>query len=115
MIATGYYTTKPSNFQKKPKWLHALVKAIVDKLVNNGSSPKKLRRKRSRRRKVAKKVERVLARPRKWHQLQGSPWIGSDNQEHGGEVIEGIAELPDPIEGPSLTEVLAEVRDEERY
>lgn len=114
MAVTGYYTTKPSNFQKKPKWLRALVKAIVDKLVNNGSSPKRLRRKRSRRRKVAKKVEQVLANPKRWHQLQGSPWL-NDNQEHGGEVIEGIAELPDLIEGPSLTEVLAEVRDEERY
>ncbi len=30
-------------------------------------------------------------------------------------MIEEIAELPDPIEGPSLTEVLAEMRGEERY
>ena len=29
--------------------------------------------------------------------------------------MEEIAELPDPIEGPTLTEVLAEIRDEERY
>lgn len=26
-----------------------------------------------------------------------------------------IADLPDPIEGPSLSEVLAEMREEERY
>ena len=81
MIATGYYTTKASNFQRKPKWLRALVKAIVDKLVNDNSSPKKLRRKRSRRKKVAKKIERALARPRRWHQLHGSPWLDG-NQEH---------------------------------
>lgn len=114
MIATGYYTTKASDFQSKPKWLRALVKAVADKLVNDGSSPKKLRRKRSRRKKVAKKIEGALARPKRWHQLHGSPWL-DDNQEHRGEVIVEIAELPDPIEGPTLTDVLAEMRDEERY
>ena len=114
MATTDYYTTKASDFQSKPKWLRALVKAIVDKLVNDGSSPKKLRCKRSRRRKVAKTVERVLAHPKRWHQLHGSPWLDS-NQEDRGEVIEETAELPDPIEGPSLTDVLAEMRDEERY
>ena len=81
MLATGYYTTKTGDYRGKPKWLYALVKAIVDKLVNDGSNPKKLRRKRSRRRKVDKKVERVLARPKRWHQIHGSPWL-NDKQEH---------------------------------
>ncbi len=81
MVSSGYYTTKPSGFQRKPKWLRALIRAVVKKLVNDGSSPKKLRRKRSRRKKVVKKVEKALANPRRWHQIHGSPWIGSDNQQ----------------------------------
>ncbi len=80
MVATGYYTTKPSSFQRKPRWLHALIKAIVYKLVNDSNSPKKLRRQRSRRRKVANKVEQVLARPKGWHQLQGSPWLDNNQK-----------------------------------
>ena len=81
MAATDSYTTKASDYQSKPKWLYALVKAIADKLVNDGSSPKKLRRKRIRRKKVDKKIEKVLARPKGWHQIHGSPWL-DDNQEH---------------------------------
>ncbi len=81
MAATGYYSTKPSSYQGKPRWFHAPIRAIVYKLVKSSDSPKKLRRQRSRRRKAAKKVEQVLARPRGWHQIHGSPWLDS-NQKH---------------------------------
>ncbi len=110
---TDYYTIRTSDYQGKPRWLNAAHRAVVKKLVNGGSR-KKLRRKRSRRRKADKKTKKVLEHPKGWHQIHGSPWL-DDSQEHWGKVIEEVAELPDPIEGPSLTEVLDEIRDEERY
>jgi hypothetical protein len=81
MLTSGYYISTASNYQTKPRWRRALIKSIVDKLVNDGSNPKKLRRKRNRRRKAANKVENVLARPKGWHQLHGSPWL-DDYQKH---------------------------------
>jgi hypothetical protein len=81
MLANDYSTIAACGYEGKPRWRRVLIKAIVSKLGDGGSSRKKLRRKRSRRRKEAKEVEEALARPRRWHQLHGSPWL-TGNQEH---------------------------------
>ena len=81
MITSGYFTTEPNNSQGKPRWLHALSKAFADKLANGGSRRKKSRRKKSRRKTADReKVEKVLAHPRRWHQLHGSPWLDANDQ-----------------------------------
>ena len=70
MATTSYYTLRTSDNQGKLKWLFAARRAVVERLVNGGS-----------RKKVDKKVKELLAHPKGWHQLHGSPWIGSDNQQ----------------------------------
>ena len=71
LFATDYYyTTKSTNYQGKPRWLYALRRAVADKLGNDGSRYKKSRQ----------KIEKVLAHPKRWHQLHGSPWL--DDSDH---------------------------------
>ena len=70
MAATGYYTLRTSDNQGKSRWLNPLRRAISNNLGNG-----------SRRKKADKKIEKVLAHPKGWHQLHGSPWL-NDNQEH---------------------------------
>ena len=67
MLTNGYYTLQAIDYQAKPKWLNALRRAIAFK-SDNGHS----------RRKERKKLEKILARPKGWHQIHGSPWLDSD-------------------------------------
>ena len=71
MATDGYFTLQAIGFQSKPRWLHALRRAIVFKLGNGGS-------RRKRRKKERKRVEQALARPTRWHQIHGSPWFDDD-------------------------------------
>ena len=69
-----YYTLQAIDYQGKPRWLNTLRRAIAFKLGNGGS-------RRKQRKKERKKVERALARPRRWHHIHGSPWLDNDRTD----------------------------------
>lgn len=68
MATNDYYALKAIDYEGKPRWLHALRRAIADKLGSSGSH-----------RKERKKLEKILARPTRWHQIHGSPWLDNNN------------------------------------
>ena len=74
MATDDYYTLQAIGFQGKPRWLHALGRAIVFRLGTGGSRRKQRKRER-------KKVERALARPTRWHQIHGSSWLDRDRTD----------------------------------
>ena len=68
-----YYTLKAIDYQGKPRWLNAIRRAITNMLEGGGSRHRQ-------RKKERKRVEQALARPTRWHQIHGSPWIDGSNQ-----------------------------------
>ncbi|MCQ3812370.1 MAG: hypothetical protein KTV68_17665 [Acidimicrobiia bacterium] len=70
-ITDDYYTTtNDGTRQLKLKRLNTLRRAIANKLGRGGSL-----------RKQRKKIEKILARPKRWNQLHGSSWLDGNNQQ----------------------------------
>ena len=65
------FTTKNySTYQLKLRRLNTLRRAIAKKLGRGGSHDSE-----------HKKLEKILARPRGWHQVHGSSWLEGNNQQ----------------------------------
>ena len=71
MATDDYYTLRAIDYQGKPRWLNPLRGAIASKLGNGGSN-------RRQRKKERMKMEKALARPRRWNQIHGSSWLDGD-------------------------------------
>ena len=70
-LTNDYFTTaNNSTYQLKLRTLNNLCKAIANKLGRGGSHDSE-----------RKKLEKILARPRGWHQLHGSSWLEGNNQQ----------------------------------
>ena len=65
-----YTTTNDGSYQLKLRRLNTLRRTIANKLGRGGS-----------RRKQRKKIEKILARPKRWNQLHGSSWLDGNNQQ----------------------------------
>ena len=85
MFTDDYYPLQPIEYQSKPKWLQALRRAIADK-SDNGHNHRKQR----------KKIEKILARPKRWHQIHGSPWLDSNPTAVSEDPGFGMRELKRP-------------------
>ena len=76
-IATdGYIALEATDYRGRPRWLNALRRAVADKLEGSSSH-----------RKERKKLERILARPTRWHQLHGSPWLDGNRTAAPGSRV----------------------------
>ncbi len=65
-----YTTTNDSTHQLKFRRLDTLRRAITNKLRRGGN-----------RRNERKKTEKILARPKRWNQIHGSPWLECNDQQ----------------------------------
>ena len=70
-IPDDYYTTTNDiTHQLKLRRLDTLHRAITNKLRRGGN-----------RRNKGKKTEKILARPKRWNQIHGSPWLECNDQQ----------------------------------